>query len=54
MVGEDNLRYGSVAEYSPDSNGVNMEAEESPMLRLVTGKRLVKNGRGIVIAGSCY
>jgi hypothetical protein len=28
--------------YSPDSNDVSIEAEESALLRSVTGKRLVK------------
>jgi hypothetical protein len=28
--------------YSTESNGVSTEAEESPLLRTVTGKRLVK------------
>jgi hypothetical protein len=32
----------SVMEYSPDDNDVNTEAEESPFLRAVTKKRLVK------------
>jgi hypothetical protein len=33
---------GSVAEYSPDSTDVSTETEESPLLRSVTGKRLVE------------
>jgi hypothetical protein len=32
----------SVVGYSPDSNDVSTEAEESPLLRAVTRKRLVK------------
>jgi hypothetical protein len=32
----------SVVEYSPDSNYVSAEAEESPSLRAVTKQRLVK------------
>jgi hypothetical protein len=32
----------SVGGYSPDSNGVTTEALESPLLRSVTRKRLVK------------
>jgi hypothetical protein len=31
-----------VAGYSPDSNDMNTEAEESPLLRAVTKQRLVK------------
>jgi hypothetical protein len=30
--------------YSPDSNDVSTEAEESPLLRSVSGKRLLKAG----------
>jgi hypothetical protein len=32
----------SVVEYSPDSNNVSTEAEESPLLRAVAKQRLVK------------
>jgi hypothetical protein len=32
----------AVVGYSPDNNDVSTEAEESPLLRSVTGKRLVK------------
>jgi hypothetical protein len=32
----------TVAGYSPDSNDVSTEAEESQLLRPVTGKRLMK------------
>jgi hypothetical protein len=34
--------------------GVTAEAKESPLLRLVTRKRLVKPRRGIGIVESCY
>jgi hypothetical protein len=37
-----NWNKNSVVGYSPDSNDVSIEAEESPFLRFVTGKRLVK------------
>jgi hypothetical protein len=42
---EDNWRYSSDGGYSADSNGVTTEAEaeESPLLRFVNRKRLVKN-----------
>jgi hypothetical protein len=43
---EDNWHYGSVessgAECSPAGNGVTTEDEESPLLRFVTRKHLVK------------
>jgi hypothetical protein len=39
---EDNWRYSAVAGYSPDSNDVSKEAEESSLLGFVTRKRLVK------------
>jgi hypothetical protein len=39
---EKKWRYSSVVGYSPDSNDVNTEVEESPMLRAVTKQRLVK------------
>jgi hypothetical protein len=37
-----NWSKNSVMGYSTDSNDVSTEAEESPLLRSVTGKRLVK------------
>jgi hypothetical protein len=36
-----NWSNGAVVGYSPDSNDVSTEAEEFPLLRSVTGKRLV-------------
>jgi hypothetical protein len=38
----DNVSKSSVAGDSPDSNDVSTEAEESPLLEAVMGKRLVK------------
>jgi hypothetical protein len=35
----------TIMEYSPDSNDVSTEAEESPLLRSVNGNRLVKADR---------
>jgi hypothetical protein len=40
--GEKRWRYCSVVRYSPDSNDVSTEAEESPLLTAVTKQRLVK------------
>jgi hypothetical protein len=37
-----NLSKSSAVGYSLDSNDVSTEADESPFLRSVTGKRLVK------------
>jgi hypothetical protein len=34
--------HGSVVGYSPESNDASTEAEESPLLRSVTTKRLLK------------
>jgi hypothetical protein len=39
---EDNWRYSSVAEYSPDINGVSMKAEDSPSVGSVTRQRLLE------------
>jgi hypothetical protein len=39
---EKRWRYSSVVGYSMDSNDVNREAEEIPLLRAVTKQRLVK------------
>jgi hypothetical protein len=39
---EKRWRYSSVVGYSPESNDVRTEAEESPLLRSVTKQRLVK------------
>jgi hypothetical protein len=42
MEAEQKLRYSSVVGYSPNSNDMSTESEESPMLRAVTKQRLVK------------
>jgi hypothetical protein len=39
---DNHLMVSSVVGYSPDSNDVNTEAEESPLLKSVARKRLVK------------
>jgi hypothetical protein len=39
---EKSWRYNSAMEYSPGGDDVSTEAEESPLLRSVTRKRLVK------------
>jgi hypothetical protein len=45
----------SFERYALDSNDVNTEAEEFPLLRSVTGKRLVKAGwEGVVYAVVIY
>jgi hypothetical protein len=35
-------RYSSVVGYSPDTNGMRTEVEESPLLKAVAKQRLVK------------
>jgi hypothetical protein len=39
---EKRWHYSSVVRYSLDSNDLSMEAEESPLLRIVTKQQLVK------------
>jgi hypothetical protein len=43
----------SVAGYSPDSNDVARETEESPLLEAVAGERLLTQQAGKRLSGCC-